>query len=175
MPFLKMTWEPKPNTLPALSIRQPFAEAILAGTKTSELREWATSYRGPIVLHAGKTWYAQEDYGEDYAKLIALHTARVMGISDDMDAYPLGALVGIAILTDCERLTSERWEQTKEQHQKQGMWDCTDTAWFLEDVHRFSTPISYRGYPGLFGVSEEMIIESFPFIDEYLGKHLTIK
>ncbi len=36
-----------------LSIRQPWAELILQGRKTIELRTWHTSYRGPLLIHAG--------------------------------------------------------------------------------------------------------------------------
>ena len=39
----------------ALSIRQPWAWAIIAGYKTIENRTWQTSYRGPLLIHAGKT------------------------------------------------------------------------------------------------------------------------
>ena len=37
----------------ALSVRQPWAELILTGRKTIELRTWTTSYRGPLWLHTG--------------------------------------------------------------------------------------------------------------------------
>jgi len=37
----------------ALSIRQPFASLILAGKKTIETRNWATKYRGPLLICSG--------------------------------------------------------------------------------------------------------------------------
>lgn len=36
----------------ALSIRQPWADAIVHGTKRVENRTWATRYRGPVLIHA---------------------------------------------------------------------------------------------------------------------------
>lgn len=38
----------------ALSIQQPWADRILSGVKTREYRSWSTSYRGLILVHAGK-------------------------------------------------------------------------------------------------------------------------
>jgi hypothetical protein len=38
----------------ALSIRQPWAWLIVAGHKDIENRSWATNYRGPLLIHAGR-------------------------------------------------------------------------------------------------------------------------
>jgi hypothetical protein len=38
----------------ALSVHPEPAHAILAGKKTREYRKWATSYRGPLVIHSTK-------------------------------------------------------------------------------------------------------------------------
>lgn len=37
----------------ALSIKQPWAWAIVSGLKDIENRSWQTPYRGPILIHAG--------------------------------------------------------------------------------------------------------------------------
>jgi ASCH domain len=37
----------------ALSIKQPWAWAIIEGFKDVENRSWPTSYRGPLFIHAG--------------------------------------------------------------------------------------------------------------------------
>lgn len=36
----------------ALSVRQPWAEKILRGEKTIEVRSWTTRYRGPLLICA---------------------------------------------------------------------------------------------------------------------------
>ena len=38
----------------ALSLKQPFAELILQGKKTIELRKWNTSFRGEFLIHSSK-------------------------------------------------------------------------------------------------------------------------
>lgn len=37
----------------ALTIRQPWASLLAHGIKRYESRTWATSYRGPLLIHAG--------------------------------------------------------------------------------------------------------------------------
>ena len=37
---------------PALTVRQPYAWLIVAGLKPIENRTWATTYRGPLLIHA---------------------------------------------------------------------------------------------------------------------------
>jgi len=39
----------------AILIRQPWAWLIVHGYKDVENRTWSTKYRGPILIHAGKT------------------------------------------------------------------------------------------------------------------------
>jgi hypothetical protein len=41
---------------PALTVHQPWAWALGHGCKTVENRTWKLGYRGPLWLHAGKTW-----------------------------------------------------------------------------------------------------------------------
>lgn len=38
-----------------LSVKQPFAGLIAAGTKRLEIRTWQTNYRGPLLICAGLT------------------------------------------------------------------------------------------------------------------------
>ena len=38
----------------ALTIKEPWASLIINGYKTYEFRSWNTSYRGKILIHAGR-------------------------------------------------------------------------------------------------------------------------
>ena len=38
----------------ALSLKQPFAELVVSGRKTIELRKWNTRFRGRFLIHASK-------------------------------------------------------------------------------------------------------------------------
>ena len=38
-----------------LSLRQPYAELVVSGRKTIELRKWNTRFRGEFLIHASKS------------------------------------------------------------------------------------------------------------------------
>jgi ASCH domain-containing protein len=78
-----------------LTIRQPWAHLIVQGTKNIENRDWKTSYRGPVLIHA------------------SLKLDR-----DDCDKYhidtrklKIGGIVGIAEIVDCVSSHKSKWFQ----------------------------------------------------------------
>lgn len=97
----------------ALSIRQPWAWAIIHAGKDIENRQWPTKFRGRILIHAGKVM-TQEDYDScmDYVdKLIPLdrtatlsRRARVVN-----GGAPRGGIVGEADLVDCVTEHDSPW------------------------------------------------------------------
>lgn len=76
----------------ALSITRPWPDLILHHGKTVENRTWTTRYRGPLILHAAKSW--------DPAALVL---AERIGVIDDVSWYPYEhpvGVVGVAHLVD---------------------------------------------------------------------------
>lgn len=69
----------------AITIKQPFASLIMAGVKEYEFRTWKTSYRGELLIHAGKS--VDTEAMEKFAEY---------GLE-----YPLGCILGKATLSDC--------------------------------------------------------------------------
>ena len=55
-----------------LSLRQPYAELLVSGKKTIELRKWNTNFRGKFLIHASKNVNKKKSksLGIDYTKLI---------------------------------------------------------------------------------------------------------
>lgn len=82
----------------ALSIRHPWVDLILAGTKTIEIRTWATRYRGPLLLHASSAYGISER--EAAARLRLAPPA----------PSALGAVVGVAELVDCRPVRRADWK-----------------------------------------------------------------
>lgn len=78
------TWTP-----PALSVRQPWAWAILHAGKAVENRRWATDYRGELLIHAGKT------VEDDAVDVVAAVAGR-----DVPEGLPTGGVVGRVRLVD---------------------------------------------------------------------------
>lgn len=75
----------------AITIKQPFASLIAAGLKEYEFRTWKTSYRGGLLIHAGKTMDKE-----------AMKKFERLGLS-----YPLGCIIAKASLTDCVKVTDD--------------------------------------------------------------------
>jgi len=75
----------------ALGVRQPWAELILRGIKTIEVRTVPTSIRGPIYLYT--------------SKVVATTPAAQSAIERhdlDIEALPRGLLVGTVDILGCE-------------------------------------------------------------------------
>ncbi|MCI7403953.1 MAG: ASCH domain-containing protein [Pyramidobacter sp.] len=70
-----------------LSVRQPWANQIVCGTKTVEWRSWATKYRGPLLICST----AQPD-------------SRFRAMCKDYPEYN-GVACGIVTLADCVPFT----------------------------------------------------------------------
>lgn len=166
----------------ALTICQPFAHLIVLTdddprAKRVENRRWQTNYRGPLLIHAGKSreWLELDDTGtrdEEYDIPLA-----------DMT---FGAIVGIAQLVGCVQLGSLRIEQAYVELNGQVLMDESNVTrkvvpdwaarkwpwlaahqhtegpycWVLAECRRFDRPIPYRGAQGLFEVPKELVFES---------------
>lgn len=129
-------------TIPALTIRQPWADRVLAevNRKDVENRTWPTSHRGPLAIHAG---LQVDPYGVEFLR--APITAE-----QDRDR---GHVLGVVDLVDVHRdgsLECGRWECDG------NPWAFHETAdgprvyhWRIERPARLVTPIRARGRVGL--------------------------
>lgn len=76
----------------AITICQPHAAAVVQGPKLIENRTWPTTYRGWLLIHAGKSrqWFNQQT--TDF------YAARCFTVRAQSD-YHYGAIIGLAYLT----------------------------------------------------------------------------
>ncbi|MBI4021038.1 MAG: ASCH domain-containing protein [Candidatus Aenigmarchaeota archaeon] len=112
----------------ALSIKQPFAELILQGRKTIELRTWTTAFRGAFLIHASRApdRKAMERFG--------------------FSALPCGAILGKARLVAVKKYVSE--QDHRADHSRHLATSAWGTYGFvLEDVQRIE-PLDARGRLG---------------------------
>lgn len=100
-------YEREPN-LPrvALSIRQPWSFFIVHGFKTVENRTWQTSFRGPVLIHAGARFAELDRETEDF---IARALGRPFPRKLNEDHAPLGGIVGVAEIVDCVAAHPSPW------------------------------------------------------------------
>jgi hypothetical protein len=129
----------------ALTICQPYAELIACGEKRVENRTWATSYRGDLLIHAGKSrdWL---DLGTD-AK--GNEVDRPTGIY--ISTMDFGAIVANAKLIDCLNVEAimkgshdEQYPWLRSHQHVLGPW-----CWVLADVTRIEPGIPWTGAQGL--------------------------
>lgn len=138
----------------ALSIRQPWLDAILYGGKRIENRAaWkGSSFRGRLLLHAAKGMTDDE-----YGGVMAFLTARGIEWRPDHSKLARGALVGAASVIDVIMpggLTyARRFEDRKPHPLRDDPWYMGEFALVLDHVKVFDTPIAYKGALGFFECS----------------------
>lgn len=154
----------------AITIQQPYASLTIlpqqelpkgATVKLCENRTWETTYRGPVLIHAGcsNDWFRFGDW-PGFTKV----TDRTR------PDLPFGAIIGIADLTAIVTLSSVR-----SGHEASGgfTWLLNHShatgpkCWIWDNVRRFSEAIPYVGRQGLFTIPVDVVsgaIESAKFI-----------
>ena len=96
----------------ALSIRQPWAWAIIHAGKDIENRQWRTSQRGPICIHAAKGMTKAEC--EDALDFMdAIHGRNTFKAFERAAAFrdndQRGGIIGTAMLIDCVIDSDSPW------------------------------------------------------------------
>lgn len=88
----------------ALSIRQPWAWAVIHAGKDIENRDWHTRYRGPVCIHASKGCTREEHHWA--ATTITRICDREVPALSAMDR---GGIIGVAEIVDCVQRSSSPW------------------------------------------------------------------
>ncbi len=123
--------DPDPDRI-ALGIRQPWAELIVRGIKTVEVRTLDTRVRGTIYVYASKK-LAEGSIAAEAADRYDL----------DCASLPRGMVVGSVELYDTARATSSDAEAAcLPRDQLAGRY-----AWYLRNARRLDTPLRVRFLP----------------------------
>jgi hypothetical protein len=104
----------------AISIKQPWAELIVSGKKTLEIRTWNTKFRGEFWIHASKVPNSKAMARFGFEKLA------------------LGCIVGKAKIVGVkEYLSSEEFEKDSEKHLAKDLeWKGKLYGFVVEDAER---------------------------------------
>ncbi len=89
----------------ALSIRQPWAWAILHAGKDIENRKQKFKQRGPICIHASQN----NDYGKFLEALQQIHAAYPGRTTNYNDKLPRGGIIATAEIVDCVQTSDSPW------------------------------------------------------------------
>ena len=154
----------------AITIWQPWASLIACGAKKYETRGWATSYRGPIAIHAALRSEISAEAKEVLAS-IPLETLADMkkAFRCEWGELPKGAVIATAKLVNVwaiiyepdmsisgRLITPDRTLDERnaiivptEQEKTFGDWTPGRFAWELDDVKILDAPVSAKGQQGL--------------------------
>lgn len=137
-----------------LTLCQPYAHLVVTPQvelprgqvqKRVENRIWSTAYRGPLLIHAGKSLKWMRD-----------------GDGELFPTMTFGALVGRCIVVDIVNLAQHR-KRTLFREDGLHQWLLSDVhasgpfCWILENAERFAVPIEMIGKMGLFEVDEQIL------------------
>lgn len=126
----------------ALSIKQPWAWAILYGGKDIENREWSTNFRGTIAVHASKGTTRGEYDGFYFA------VREIEGMRDAWLNLPSfenlirGAVLGTVEIVGCVKASTSPWF-------------AGTYGFVLKNPQPFADPIPCKGQLGFWDFNEE--------------------
>lgn len=146
--------EPAPSRekmkIKAISIREPWASFIIYGfsglLKTIETRNWLTSYRGILVIHASKSMDI-EAYNH-FENIMPRKEGKII-------CQPLGAIIGYCDLIDVK--TYNNTESFNDDYLNHWCLGYAKTGWVLKNPRPLPSPVFYRGMPGLFNVDTHAV------------------
>jgi hypothetical protein len=127
----------------AISLWQPWASLMALGLKKNETRSWATSYRGPLYIHAAKKVIGWPN--------ITIQVA-LESIAFQPCDLPLGCLVCKVDLVDCQKIFIHTCHGERER--SFGNYAPGRFMWITEHLETFD-PVPFRGRQGLFNIDLE--------------------
>jgi hypothetical protein len=130
----------------ALSLTQPWATLVCLGVKTIETRSWKTPYRGPLAIHASKSYpknCRELEKREPFYSALRPH---------GQYSYPalcVGCIIGAVELVDC--IPAEEAVRRGAPLQEHTFGDFSDGrfAWMLTSPRFLPAAIPVKGALGL--------------------------
>jgi hypothetical protein len=125
----------------AISIRSPWAWAIVYAGKDIENRSWITHTRGTVAIHASKTM-SRPFYEEARAEIKKLAPRAKMPA---YEAMPRSAIIGLVDVVGCEPKTKSRWH------------DRGQYGFILANPRPLRRPIPCDGWLNFWEVPEDIV------------------
>jgi len=151
----------------AITLHQPWATLVAIGAKKIETRSWNTHYRGPLAIHASKTFSQEHQhlcFREPFRSiLIGQYSFMAAGeIYFGKHSFPLGA-----VIATCELIGVDQFGEWINEHEPMvwnrgrcyfeltpqerafGDYSIGRYGWFLGNIERLPEPIPAKGALGL--------------------------
>lgn len=139
-----------------LSMMQPWAQLVVIGAKQFETRSWATTYRGPLAIHASKT------FTRETAKLVMLTEPFKTVLTEAgfplLSLMPRGVIIAVCELVDV-MATDVALQFAKNVFLETAFGDFSRGrfAWKLENIRALPEPIPSKGTLGLWECRDERL------------------
>lgn len=126
------------STFKCLSVSQPFADLIIKGKKTIELRHWNTKYRGEILIHS------PSKIRFDDCKRLSIDPQNII----------TGAIIGKVTIYDVKKYQTKKelTEDKKFHFANDGYFSNKTFGFLLKSPKEFKIPIAAKGKLGLFEI-----------------------
>ncbi|CAN5356027.1 hypothetical protein BH11PLA2_BH11PLA2_19890 [soil metagenome] len=132
-----------PQLFQALSIKQPWAALIVHGVKTVEVRSWATSRSGTMLIHASKSPEANSDAWK-------LVTSPELAATAELT----GGVIGKVELVECITYrTREEFVADRDRHRAGPEWFKPVRYGFVLANPKRVTFVPWSGNTSFFGVT----------------------
>ena len=139
-----------------LSVCQPFAELIVQGKKTVELRKWNTKFRGEFLVHA--------------AKNILIEDCKRMKILPS--TISTGVIIGKVDLVDVKKYDSnDELKNDKKKHHSIEDNTKNKYGFILENPKKLRVPIPYLGKLNFFEFKPDKIKNNDITMDLFEEEH----
>lgn len=129
---------PQPGSLPCLTVHQMWAWAIAENLKPFENRGWSRNYRGPLLIHAGRSRASLDESRR--------HLERLGIVPPRVEDLPFGAIVAVTNVVGYSPI-----EEVAGQPFAEG-----PICWRLEDSRHIRS-FPYPGQQGLFQVPVDIV------------------
>lgn len=122
-----------------LSLRQPYAELLVSGKKTIELRKWNTNFRGKFLIHASKN----------------VNTEKCITLNINHAKLSTGAIIGKAFLYDVKKYDNKtQFMRDRNRHYADAnFFDSYMFGFKIKNAQRLRHPIQFPGKLGFFEVA----------------------
>ncbi len=139
-----------------LSICQPFAELIVQGKKTIELRKWNTKFRGEFLVHAAKNVLTED------CKRLEISPEEIV----------TGAIIGKVNLVDVKKYESDKeLNKDKKKHHSVSNNTKNKYGFILENPKKLRVPIEHMGKLNFFEFHPDEIKNNEVKLDLFEEEH----
>ena len=153
------------SELRVLTVRQPYAWAIIHGGKDIEnrTRNIAGSYRGPVAIHAALQAPAFDTKHPELWPLDERHvTAAIIGIVDLVGVHHSESCAEYTLIEKTPDYTAHRWMPSCSK------WADFNTPYHLKlaNPHALANPIPYKGGLGLRRLTDDITTQILETLGE---------